>query len=613
MNYRTLAAVLGALMALAPLAAATHSTDSPPDGTLKTVGGAWAVTTLNLAPQELDAKGQPTSAAGPAGQRLVSTGTYNCATGIPGSGAGTGKISLDVVALNDYGLTLTADDHAVDTTMKETEGEETNPSDVRYGAEVFVGYGAVQPAMLYPGILFFYAYVLCDGNIMKELPPAVPGQTQGLFGWIDENRFTNGTDNPYAPEFTFEYLESSSDTAGAVGPGEIVGTPGWYLEGGLQWDANSNLQTNTFRFALNPSLTDQYPGYTGSQVQSVKRYCLTDDTPNDDPEHGGLLGYCSNTGFIYYEFFFNPVPAPATVAKPAAVVEDVDIYYMADKAALGVDLLEPAMMEAKAVGAYAQDGAIALLDAVNPTGAQEIGEAVGPDYGNGWRPILNVVHYTGVASAGLRVDPLFNSGFNSNRNAYPLATSFDAYMGLGKDTNGDGIIDPFDTNEWFGIDDALHLAVGDQLLNWGDIGYNVDGNQVVTDGPAVFVSYCNFEATPYNAGDLIPVQDPDVANCGAVDGKNRPMHDAANGWGTFPGDASNDAETHGRYGGNSEFYTAAGSSSSSWTMTVKARIIWPASASVFAAAQLAVPAGVNIPYGTITYLKDVDTFGPALG
>ena len=614
MKYQTLAAVLGMLLALAPLGAATHS-DSPPDGTVGIVGGAYVVATVNLAPQELDTQTwQPTAAAGPTGQRLQSVGTYNCLTGAPASGAGTAKLTFDVVVLNQlvsYGPSL--NDHIVTDAQKIAAEEPTDPSFVRYGGRVLVGYGSTQPAAILPGTVFFHAFLKCGTQTLTELPPALPGQTRGIFGWADENSWGNGTSNPYAPEFQMIYIGGSTATAGAVGPGEVVMTPGWYQNPGMQWLPNLALQTNTLRWAVNPSLTDAYPGYTGSGVNGYKRSCITDDSPNQDPETGGLLEYCDNGGFFFLEdMFYGPV-APATVGKPAPLLEDVDFYNMPDKAATGIDVIEPTVLEAKSIGAFFQDAALGVALNTIELGVGENGEAIGPDYGNGWRPILNVVHYSGAGVTGLRADPLYASGFTSGgRNTYPAGTSFDAYLGLGKDTNGDGMILASDAAEWFGIDDAIHIAAGSQLINFGDVGSLDGGNNLVTGTPVVALSICRLEAAPYNPGDVVPVQDPDIARCGAKNA-GRPMGDPENGWGTFRGSPSDNAATHGRYGGNMAFYTADGTGLSQWTLTVKARIVWPSSPSVFATAGLGFPSGVTPPWGQTVTLKDVDVFGPTLG
>ncbi|HWG90878.1 MAG TPA: hypothetical protein VNZ52_08545, partial [Candidatus Thermoplasmatota archaeon] len=279
MDYRKIAAVLGAILLLAPIASATHA-DTPPEATYSIVGGAYAVVTLNLAPQELDPQTwQPNGAAAPAGQKLLSTGTYNCATGVPASGAGTSKLSFDVVVLSDAGLTATANDHFITDNLKSAQGQPTDPYRITYGAELFVGYGSTQPAAILPGFVYFFGFLKCNGQDLVNLPPALPGQTRGIFGWADENSWTNGSDHPYAPEFELEYLKSDAADAGLVGPGEMVLTPGWYQIGGMQWLPNLGLQTNTLRWAVNPSLTEVYPGYTGSGVNGYKRSCITDDSP----------------------------------------------------------------------------------------------------------------------------------------------------------------------------------------------------------------------------------------------------------------------------------------------------------------------------------------------
>ncbi|HWG90875.1 MAG TPA: hypothetical protein VNZ52_08530 [Candidatus Thermoplasmatota archaeon] len=627
MNRRICASVATLMLLLAPTVLATHQKDQgPPASTTGYIGGLYAEVLLGVEPVEINFDGSLANEDLPGQQRLQTVSTYNCLTGEPATGPSASKYSFDVVAMNNLNAGgvngINTDDHIVNSLLVTLDGRagtgmgdnKTTSSTVTYAGRAYLGYGDSHPATIFPGRLRFFANVICGGQTAEVLPAATGRQTPGIFAYHDENRWgpLGGQGNEWSPEFTFSYLAPAKDARGILLPGDLR-TPGWYLTTELIWIPNLNLQSNTFRFVVNPSFVDAYPGYAGSRYAGVQRFCITDDSPQTDPETGGLFGNCDNTGAYFFQDYFYPPVAPASVDSPAPTLEDVDVVAMPDRALTGANVLEPAYLEVNAAARFARNAATAMVPTIEAPFEMEPNTALGETpvkaVGGGWSAYLDVQKVTSLGVAIVALDPLYSNGFSERRDAYPTFVNFRAYLGLAKDANGDGVIAFGNRAEWFGIDDRLvRSSNGSAIKNWADVGsIEVGGNDLLTSEAVIAVDYCTTVpgVTPYNAGDRIPIGNADVARC------NNARGDAANGWGTFIGGDSS-AGT-GAYGTRPDFFSAGGSTSGEWRTSVMARIQWPTVAE-FTASGLTLPAGVSISTlaGTTTFLKDVDVYGPTL-
>lgn len=618
MNYRYIAAAISALMLLSPLAAAGHESE-PPAGTIKFLGGASVYATVNMEPQELTwTQGNPNVGVQddlPGEQVLKSPQTYDCATGAldpAGSHYFLDAVTLlyavpGIVGINDHDIS-------------EAPNLTNNQSNYRYGADLLVGFGNEKPANLLPGMVTFYAYVLCGGEIAKVLPQAVGDQLAGLYAAHDENVWgpIAGSSSDFTMEFDFTYYDADPAQAGAVLPGEIYLTPGWYMNA-LLTCCITPTQTNTFRFVVNPIPSGNYPGYLGSKYAGYQRECVVN---KDAGAQGGVFGNCDNGGAVFISHFFYPegTPVDAELAPP---LEDIDVYTVADATLLGggqSGVIEPAWLEANAAVDHlfwetAWPGLFTPQEIEPTVPGEDNVKAIAA----GWSLYLDVHKYTN----GIRLDPLYGLGITDQRDHYPGYMRFNAYFGLARDTNGNGLIGLTSPEEFFPIADYLRNESA-RITNWGDVGFignanesGVGGNDFIGGEQFITLDGCGLAtSTPlvHGPGEAGPIGSVKVT-CNAANGDVN-----ATGWGTFTGPTSTGSSgASARYSGANYIVSATGSLNFEASSVVKARVIWP-SFEDWKASGLALPAGLDtvgtyeaLLAGKTMYVQDIDFFGPTLG
>ncbi|HWG89860.1 MAG TPA: hypothetical protein VNZ52_03330 [Candidatus Thermoplasmatota archaeon] len=611
---RAAALLLTFLLLPAPALATHEREDGPPASTFGWAGGLTLTTALNLAPQEITLTGELATEDLPGRQRLVSVGTYACATGQPASGSSAGRYALDVVPLHVMAGAVGFNDHYGDALHafvssggehKEYDNPAKNP-DVFYGLDLYLGTGTTRPATLLPGLVTFHAFLLCGGAPTEVPPVPAPGQAPGLFGWVDGARAvsTGSASTPWTPDLAF-FHHGGDRSAGALLPGDVVLTPGWYADAPLLWSPEAALADTAFRFALNPALVEAYPGYTGSRYQHPPGECLL----GDEAQRDGLFGTCDEVpGGIA-----PPPVAPATAGAPAPVLEDVDPYGAPDRF-LGVGLLGAAALEARAAAAAVDAaarpvaaGAHTLLQGGAPEPNHAGDEAV-KALGGGWSYLLDVRLVRDGPGGPLGWDPLYGTGAWEEPSLFPFHVHFEAVLGLARDANGDGTIDTASSAEWFPIDDYLATPRGERLADWGDVG-RLGASTLRVEGPARVSDLCHFghlglQLQTYPPGAAIPLgaeDEEEFRECARYG-------DASRGtWGTFEGTTS--AQGTGRYGTLTRIHATPGTGT--WTTTVEARIRWPAAA-VWSQAGLALPQGLSYGAlaGTTVTLRDVDVYRP---
>lgn len=583
--------------------------------------GPAAVVAVNVVPQELDDAGAPTSSPAKerAGQRLVSEGTYDCATGAPL--AGGRRYAMDAVL------------------ARVVPAASAGVAGVSGTVEVLLGSGGAPPATVPPGPITFVVFLFCGGAATAVLPQPGGRQTAGVFGFHDENDWSRAAaPKATGAELTFSYRGPGADP--------VRSPAGFYMDQTLLWDGSSSLTTSTFRFALNPTFVSAYPGYAGSGYggpDATKR-CLF-------AGGDGLFATCGQsfdyglTAIPTYASFPDLAPsAPAAGVLPP-VLEDIDLYGAADNA-VGVDVVSPAYHEAQAVPnpaaepmreAYRTTFNRAFparpLEPLNDPSGLEVpmryvsngspARALGKGTSGYWVYYLDAGKGNSApGTTSFDAVPFHHAGVSNYRDPYVGSVRFSAVLGLARDTNADGKLNVQDPHEWFPLDDLFVAPSGD-ALDVADVGtLGTDAAPGAPAADAVTIDDTVLWGTTCSAGraasasrwyaphEPFPPGDPAIAECNVAG--DRLQGDAAAGWGTFVGSDSRSTGL-GFYESAAFWAQRDARLDAPLSLRVSARVSWP-DAEAWLRVAKPLPAGVEILAleGTRVYLTDVDVFPPYL-